>query len=85
MHAFLAQLAKKRISLLATTLRTCPRPFKQRLVARFASEVLPSIAGGRLRHVIDKQFDSLGDAQAAHEYMESNAGSGKIVLHVAGQ
>ena len=82
---FLAQLAKKRISLLATTLRTRPRPFKQQLVARFSNEVLPQIADGRLRHVIDKQFDTLGDAQAAHEYMESNAGSGKIVLHVAGQ
>ena len=79
----LAQLAKKRISLQATTLRTRPRAFKQQLVARFAKEVLPLIAAGQMTHVIDKEFGGLADAQAAHAYMESNAGAGKIVLKVA--
>ena len=81
--SFLASLAKKRLSLLATTLRTRPKAFKRMLVSRFEREVLPKIADGRFRHVIDKEYDGLRHAQAAHKHMESNAGSGKIVLAVA--
>ena len=79
---FFGQLAKKRVSLLATTLRTRPRPYKKRLVERFASEVLPLLASAKMVHVIDRQFDGLAHAQAAHDYMESNANSGKIVIAV---
>ena len=53
------------------------------LVSRFEREVLPKIAGGHFAHVIDQVFDGLRHAQAAHTHMESNAGSGKIVLNVA--
>ena len=78
---FLAQMAKKRLTLQATTLRTRPRPFKKDLAERFAREVLPRIAKGEMLHVIDREFEGLGMAQSAHEHMESNAGSGKLVLH----
>ena len=71
------------LSLHATTLRTRPRAFKKDLAERFAREVLPKLAAGTMQHVIDREFHGLHDAQAAHEHMESNAGSGKIVLHVA--
>ena len=81
--SFLGQMQKKRLSLQATTLRTRPRAFKQMLVARFAREVLPMLASGRFVHVIDKEFEGLQHAQAAHAHMESNTGSGKIVLMVA--
>ena len=47
---------------------------------RFARDVLPLIAAGTMRHVIDRTFDGLDQAQAAHDYMESNANAGKIVL-----
>ena len=79
---FLATLMKKRVQLLATTLRTRSRPFKKELVDAFAAQVLPHI-GSRFRHVIDKEFDGLASAQAAHDYLESNANAGKVVLKVS--
>jgi len=81
--SFLGALAKKRISLLATTLRTRPKAFKQHLVSRFSREVLPKLASGAMVHVIDREFGGLSQAQAAHDYMETNANVGKIVLTVA--
>jgi tumor protein p53-inducible protein 3 len=41
------------------------------------------LATGRLEHIIDRVFVGLEQAQAAHEYMESNANVGKIVLKLA--
>lgn len=80
---FLAQLMKKRIQLLPTTLRTRSVDFKRTLVDAFASKWLPLIGGGQLEHVIDREFGGLESAQAAHEYLESNANSGKVVLLVS--
>ena len=80
---FLGSLAKKRISLLATTLRARPIAFKTDLVKRFSRDVLPRIgSSGAFEHLIDKRFTGLDQAQAAHEYMETNANMGKIVLTV---
>ena len=80
---FFGSMARKRLSLIATTLRTRPLAFKEALVERFAREVLPKLATGRLEHIIDRVFVGLEQAQAAHEYMESNANLGKIVLKLA--
>lgn len=80
---FLAQLARKRISLLATTLRTRPRAFKAALVDAFTRDVLPKIGrDGGFSHLIDRTFHGLNEAQTAHELMETNANSGKIVLRL---
>lgn len=79
---FLAQLMRKRILLLPTTLRTRSVAFKRELVSQFVARSLPLVSSGRLEHVVDRQF-ALGEAQAAHEYMESNANSGKVVLVVS--
>ena len=80
--SFLGQMMRKRISLLATTLRTRPREYKRSLVRRFEAEVLPALASGKMLHVLDREFRGLDQAQAAHEYMETNANMGKIVLAV---
>jgi len=80
--AFFGSMAKKRISLLATTLRTRPRPYKSTLVHRFARDVLPKLASGQMVHLIDTTFRGLEHAQSAHELMESNANAGKIVLEL---
>ncbi|KAL1500619.1 hypothetical protein AB1Y20_013271 [Prymnesium parvum] len=77
---FLAQLMKKRLSLLATTLRTRPLPYKQRLVEQFVAGALPRLAARRMEHVIDREFRGLEEAQAAHEYMQADANAGKIVI-----
>ena len=73
---------QKRIQVLATTLRARPIEYKAQLVRRFVEHVLPRM-GRSLFHVIDREFFGLEKAQEAHEYMESNANAGKIILHVA--
>ena len=47
----------------------------------FAAQVVPLLAHGAVRPVIDSVFD-LSDVRAAHERMESNQSFGKIVLRV---
>ena len=55
---FMAQLLRKRVQLIATTLRTRPTPFKRALVQDFAARALPRL-GGDLTIVIDREFDGL--------------------------
>ena len=43
----------------------------------------PCSADGRIEHIIDRTFVGLEQAQAAHEYMETNANLGKIALTVS--
>ena len=92
-RALLPTLMKKRAQLTATTLRGRPAPYKAALVARFEQEALPLLAdddGGdaaadgapRLRVVVDRAFAGLAALQDAHEYMESNANAGKIVIEL---
>ena len=42
-------------------------------------------APGGFEHIVDRVYDGLAEAQAAHEYMESNANLGKIVLTVSSE
>ncbi len=51
-------------------------------VRGFTADLLPAIADGRIRPVIDRRFD-FEELPAAKAYMESNAHLGKIVLRVA--
>ena len=51
-------------------------------VRGFVRDVLPAIADGRVRPVIDRVFD-FGQLAAAKAYMESNAQIGKIILRAA--
>ena len=62
---FMSQLLRKRVQLIATTLRTRSTPFKRALVQDFAARALPRL-GGDLAIVIDREFDGLEQAQAAH-------------------
>ena len=80
--AFLGSMAKKRLSLLATTLRARPIAFKKALCDAFSRDVLPELAASRLQHLVDRTFSGLEQAQAAHDLMETNANMGKIVLTV---
>jgi NADPH:quinone reductase-like Zn-dependent oxidoreductase len=51
-------------------------------VRGFVDDLLPMIADGRIKPVIDKVFP-FAQMQAAKAYMESNAHLGKIVLSMA--
>ena len=51
-------------------------------VPRFVRDLLPAIAAGRIRPLVDRVF-AFGELPAAKAYMESNAQVGKIVLAIA--
>jgi NADPH:quinone reductase-like Zn-dependent oxidoreductase len=79
----LGLLMAKRGSIHGTVLRSRPLEEKIALAKMFERELLPMFARGELRPELDKTF-ALADLGAAHEYMESNANFGKIVIEVAG-
>lgn len=77
----LGQLLFKRLQVWGTVLRT--RPIEEKLVlnAQFKRHVLPHLASGSMKPVVDRSFP-LEEAAEAHRYMETNANFGKIVLTV---
>lgn len=74
-------LALRRLQLIGVTFRTRTMKERAEIVRRFAVDVLPALADGRLRPVIDREF-ALREALAAQEYLASNAQLGKIVLTI---
>jgi putative PIG3 family NAD(P)H quinone oxidoreductase len=77
----LGAILRKRLQLTGTVLRS--RPLEEKIAATqvFARHLVPLIARGSLRPVIDRRFP-LAEAGAAHAYVQSNAGFGKVVLDV---
>ncbi len=75
----LAELLRKRITIVGTTLRGRPIEEKIAVTRRFASQVLPWFEDGRVRPVVDRVFP-FADVRAAQERLESNLGFGKVVL-----
>jgi NADPH2:quinone reductase len=79
----LGALMSKRVTLTGTVLRARPLEEKIALSQRFEREVLPFLADGRTRPVIDSRYP-LAEVAEAHRRIESNANVGKVVLEVAG-
>jgi len=77
----LGMLLPKRATVVGTVLRGRPLEEKIAVTQRFAQELVPLFADGRLVPVIDSRFPLDGVADA-HRRMESNANVGKIVLEV---
>ncbi len=75
----LGLLMRSRGSFIGTVLR--PRPLEEKIRATqdFAREVLPLLAAGRVKPVVDAALP-LARAREAHERMERNDSFGKIVL-----
>ncbi len=75
-------LLARRATWVGTTLRARPIEEKVAVTRRFAAEMLPLFADGRLRPVIDSRYplDRIADA---HRHMEANANAGKIVLTIS--
>jgi len=74
-------LALKRLHLIGVTFRTRTLEERIAIARRFAADLLPALADGRLRPLIDRVFP-LDQALEAQAYMVSNAQVGKIVLTV---
>jgi len=75
----LGLVLRKRVRVLGTVLRS--RPLEEKIFAMraFEAQVVPLLARGVVKPVIDCVMP-LADAARAHERMASNAGFGKIVL-----
>ena len=69
----------KRLTLRGTVLRA--RPLEEKILATraFAAQVVPLLARGIVRPVVDKIFP-LDEIAAAHRRLESNATFGKVVI-----
>ena len=80
-EADLGVLMRKRLTVLCTVLRSRPLVEKIELVQAFARTILPLLAAGRLRPVVDRVLP-LDEAAAAHTAMEANENFGKIVLRI---
>ena len=74
-------LLQKRGSVVGTTLRMRPLEEKVAATQAFARDVLPLVAAGRVRPVVDVVLPA-ERAREAHERMERNDSFGKIVLEL---
>jgi putative PIG3 family NAD(P)H quinone oxidoreductase len=81
-EADLGALMRKRLTVVGTVLRSRPIEEKIELVQSFSRTMLPLLAAGRLRPVVDRVVP-LEDAASAHEAMERNENFGKIVLRIS--
>jgi putative PIG3 family NAD(P)H quinone oxidoreductase len=77
----LGLVLRKRVRILGTQLRARPLEEKIAAVRTFETEVVPLLARGTVKPIVDCVMP-LADAGKAHERMASNAGFGKIVLSV---
>lgn len=71
----------KRLRIMGTSLRTRSIEEKATATRLFAEQVVPLLANGTVRPVIDKVF-KMEDVRAAHERIESNESFGKVVLTI---
>jgi putative PIG3 family NAD(P)H quinone oxidoreductase len=78
----LGALLSRRLHLIGTALRSRPVEEKMLLTQKVLRHVLPDLAAGRIRPVIDRVYPWT-EAAEAHRRMEANLNTGKIVLHVA--
>lgn len=74
-------LLSRRLTVIGSVLRGRSLEEKIQATERFAAEVVPLLAQGKLRPVLDSEFP-LSEVQAAHRRMESNTSFGKIVLQM---
>lgn len=74
-----SQVMSKRLKIIGTVLRSRPTTEKAEATRKFAAEVVPLFVGGTLKPNIDKIF-KIDEIRQAHEYLESNASFGKVIL-----
>ena len=77
----LYQILRKRLHIIGTVLRARSLEEKIAITSAFASEVVPLLAEGTIRPVIDSVF-AIEHIQDAHRRLESNKTFGKVVLTI---
>jgi NADPH:quinone reductase-like Zn-dependent oxidoreductase len=78
----LRALMGRRASLMGTVLRARPMEEKAAAVQAFARAVVPHLAAGRVRPVIDRVFP-IADAVAAFDHLAAPGKLGKVLLELA--
>jgi putative PIG3 family NAD(P)H quinone oxidoreductase len=79
----LSLILRKRATIIGTVLRARSIEEKAEATRRFVAHVLPLVARGLVRPVIDRVYPA-ADISAAHQHLESNQTCGKIVLAFSG-
>jgi NADPH:quinone reductase-like Zn-dependent oxidoreductase len=74
-------LENKRLRWEGSRLRSRDLEYQGKLRDTLVEKALPKFVDGTFKVVIEKEFD-WKNIREAHEYMESNAGMGKIICHV---
>lgn len=74
-------ILRRRLQILGTAMRGRSREDKAAIARRFRDDVLPLLATGAVRPVIDRVYP-LDEVRAAHERMEANLNIGKIILRL---
>lgn len=80
-EANLGVLLQKRVTVMGTVLRARPLEEKAALVQAFRRQVLPGFTDGSLVPVVDCAFP-IAQAAEAHQLMEENRNTGKIILEL---
>lgn len=75
----LGMLMQKRMTIVGTVLRARPLEEKAAAVRAFEREVVPGLASGRLRPLVDSVYPA-GDARAAFDRLEERGKVGKVLL-----
>ena len=75
----LGKLLAKRVSIIASTLRSRPVAQKADIVADVREHVWPLVESGAVKPVIDRAF-AMADAADAHRYFEQGNHIGKVLL-----
>lgn len=71
----------KRLRIMGTALRTRSLEGKATATRLFTQNIVPLLASGSVRPVIDKVFQ-MEEVRAAHQRIESNENFGKVVLMI---
>jgi putative PIG3 family NAD(P)H quinone oxidoreductase len=79
----LGLVLRKRATIIGTVLRARTIEEKAEATHRFAVHVLPLVARGLVRPIVDRVYPA-AEVRAAHEYLESNRTVGKVVLDFSG-
>ncbi len=77
----LISILTKRLTIIGSTLRFRSLPYRGKLVNDFREHCYDHLKTGRLKPVIDKVFP-WRNVKEAHQYMEENRNSGKVILKV---
>jgi putative PIG3 family NAD(P)H quinone oxidoreductase len=74
-----SSVMRKRLTIVGTVLRTRSNEEKATATRLFAEQVVPLLADGKIKPVIDRVY-KMDEVHEAHARMESNESFGKIVL-----